>query len=158
MSRDTATRSSTTTVAPGAAPELHYSPESDVLFIDWSHRSEPITCSQSIRLTASAQISPDGRIVGLMLRSLSEISHPRLRSAVASAQKELPRTMTVTLVGPDKVSSDVTVIGDATVRDIASSKYNLFWRTLKRNDDVVPFTAQVQDGDVVTIEDLPERS
>jgi hypothetical protein len=37
------------------------------------------------------------------------------------------------------------------VRDVATSKYHLFWRTLKRNGISVPFTATVMDGDVVTV-------
>ena len=61
--------------------------------------------------------------------------------------------ITVTLIGPDKVQSTVEISKDATVRDVATSKYHLFWRTTKRNGiTVVPFTTTVMDGDTVTIE------
>jgi len=61
--------------------------------------------------------------------------------------------ITVTLIGPDKVLSIAQMSGEATVRDVATSKYHLFWRTTKRNGTtVVPFTTQVLDGDTVTVE------
>ena len=61
--------------------------------------------------------------------------------------------LTVTLVGPDKVRSIVKISDDTTVRDVATSKYHLFWRTTKRNGlSVVPFTTRVEDGDTVTVE------
>jgi len=58
----------------------------------------------------------------------------------------------VILIGPDKVRSTVTISEDATVRDVASFGYDLFWRTLKKNGFRVPFTARVLDGDVVSVE------
>jgi hypothetical protein len=59
----------------------------------------------------------------------------------------------VTLVGPDKVQFNVEISKEATVRDVATSQYHLFWRTTKRNGiSVVPFTTTVVDGDTVTIE------
>jgi len=60
----------------------------------------------------------------------------------------------VTLVGPDKVQSIVEMSEDVTVRDIATSKYHLFWRTTKQNGmSVIPFTARVVDSDTVTVEE-----
>ena len=61
--------------------------------------------------------------------------------------------ITVTLMGPDKVRSIVNMSEDATIRDVATSKYHLFRRTTKRNGiRVVPFTTAVADGDTVTVE------
>jgi hypothetical protein len=61
--------------------------------------------------------------------------------------------ITVTLSGPDKEQSLVEVSEETTVRDVATSKYHLFWRTTKRNGiGVVPFAAEVLDGDTVTVE------
>jgi hypothetical protein len=61
--------------------------------------------------------------------------------------------ITITLIGPDKVQSSVEISKAATVRDVATSKYHLFWRTTKRNEiNVVPFTTRVVDGDTVTVE------
>jgi len=61
--------------------------------------------------------------------------------------------ITVTLTGPDKVQSIVKISEDTTARDVATSKFHLFWRTVKRNGvKVVPFTARVKDGDLVTVE------
>lgn len=61
--------------------------------------------------------------------------------------------ITVTLIGPDKVQSTVQISKDTTVRDVATSRYHLFWRTTKRNGiSVIPFTTEVVDGDTVTIE------
>ena len=61
--------------------------------------------------------------------------------------------ITVTLFGPDKVQSTVEISKDTTVRDVATSKYHLFWRTTKRNGiSVIPFTTTVEGGDTVTVE------
>ena len=61
--------------------------------------------------------------------------------------------LTITLVGPDKVQSIVEISEDTTARDVATSKYHLFWRTVKRNGvKVAPFTTRVVDGDLVTME------
>jgi hypothetical protein len=61
--------------------------------------------------------------------------------------------ISVTLMGPDKVRSIVKISENTTVRDVATSKYHLFWRTTKRNGiSVVPFTARVVDGDTVNVE------
>lgn len=57
--------------------------------------------------------------------------------------------ITVTLIGPDDVRSTVTM----SVRDAATPKYDLFWRTLKKNGSTVPLTTRAVDGDIVTIED-----
>jgi hypothetical protein len=60
--------------------------------------------------------------------------------------------ISVTLIGPDKVRSIVHVSEETTVRDVVTSKYHLFRRTTKRNGiSVVPFTAEVADGDTVTV-------
>ena len=59
----------------------------------------------------------------------------------------------VTLIGPDKVRAIVQTSEETTVRDVATSKYHLFWRTAKRNGiSVVPFTKEVVEGDTVTVE------
>jgi hypothetical protein len=63
--------------------------------------------------------------------------------------------VTVTLVGPDEGRSSVTISDDATVRDVAATKYPLFWRYLRKNGNAVPFTAKVRNGDIVTVEDEP---
>jgi hypothetical protein len=47
--------------------------------------------------------------------------------------------------------STVRISEDATVRDVATSRHHLFWRTLQRNDITVPFTARVGKGDTVTV-------
>lgn len=61
--------------------------------------------------------------------------------------------ITVTLIGPDNVQCVVFMSEETTVRDVATSKYHLFWRTTKRNDiNVVPFTTRVKDGDTVIVE------
>ena len=61
--------------------------------------------------------------------------------------------ITVTLMGPDKVSSIVQISEGTTVRDVATSRYHLFWRTTRRNGvRVDPFTTGVVDGDTVTVE------
>ena len=61
--------------------------------------------------------------------------------------------ITVTLIGPDKTRSIVKIREDTTVRDVATYRYHLFWRTAKRNGiTVVPFTTGVMDGDTVTVE------
>ena len=63
--------------------------------------------------------------------------------------------ITVTLVGPDNVRSTVSLSNDPTVRDVATSKYDLYWRTTNRNGTIVdPFTTKVNDGDTVTIEEM----
>jgi hypothetical protein len=60
--------------------------------------------------------------------------------------------ITVTLIGPDEKRSTVMISEDTTVRDVATSEYHLFWRSIKRNGTIVPFTASVRDGDIVTVE------
>jgi hypothetical protein len=65
--------------------------------------------------------------------------------------------ITVTLIGPDNARSTVSISNDPTVRDVATSKYDLFWQTTKRNGTIVdPFTTKVTDGDPVTIEEMSE--
>ena len=65
--------------------------------------------------------------------------------------------ITVTLIGPDNVRSLVNISNDPTVRDVATSKYDLFWQTTRRNGTIVyPFTTKVNDGDTVTIEEMSE--
>jgi hypothetical protein len=59
----------------------------------------------------------------------------------------------VTLIGPDKARSVVQMSEETTVRDVATYKYYLFRRTTKRNGvSVVPFTTEVVDGDLVSVE------
>ena len=61
--------------------------------------------------------------------------------------------LTITLVGPDEVQSIVKISEETTARDVVTSRYHLFWRTVKRNGvRVVPFTTRVMDGDLVTVE------
>ena len=60
--------------------------------------------------------------------------------------------MNVTLIGPDDVQAVVDISEDATVRDVATYKYHLFWRITKRNEVVVsPFSTRAEQGDTVTI-------
>jgi hypothetical protein len=61
----------------------------------------------------------------------------------------------VTLVGPDNTQSAVTIRGDATVRDVVTTKYDLFGCLVKRNGIYVsPFTTPVIDGDRLTVEEV----
>jgi hypothetical protein len=60
-------------------------------------------------------------------------------------------SITVTMIGPGDARSTVKIHKDVTVRDVATSGYHLFWRTLKRNGTAAPFTARVIDGDTVTV-------
>jgi hypothetical protein len=63
--------------------------------------------------------------------------------------------ITVTLIGPDKVRSVVSISNDTTVRDVVTSKYDLFWQTTRRNGTIVdPFTTKITDGDAVTIKEM----
>lgn len=63
--------------------------------------------------------------------------------------------ITVTLVGPDNIKSVVSIRGDATVRDVVTTKYDLFGCLVKRNGTYVsPFTTPVIDGDRLTVEEL----
>jgi len=57
------------------------------------------------------------------------------------------------LVGPDQAGFHVLIDEDTTVRDVATSKYDLFWRTVKKNGSVVPLTDRVLPGDTVAVED-----
>lgn len=59
----------------------------------------------------------------------------------------------VTLVGPDQVQSTVEISENTTARDVATSKYHLYHRTVKKNGITVDsFTTRVADGDTVTVE------
>ena len=61
--------------------------------------------------------------------------------------------ISVTLTGPDKLTSVVQISPETTVRDVATTRYHLFDRTAKRNGiTVVPFKEEVVDGDTVTVE------
>ena len=63
--------------------------------------------------------------------------------------------ITVTLIGPGNVRSLVSISNDPTVRDVATSKYDLFWQTTKSNGTIVdPFTTKVTDGDTATVEEM----
>jgi hypothetical protein len=57
------------------------------------------------------------------------------------------------LVGPDQFHSHVLISEDTTVRDVATLKYDLFGRTLKKNGSIVPLTERVSPGDTVAVED-----
>jgi hypothetical protein len=59
----------------------------------------------------------------------------------------------VHLIGPDQVHSHVLMSDDTTVRDVATSKYSLLWRTLKKNETIVSYTERVMPGDTVTVSD-----
>lgn len=59
----------------------------------------------------------------------------------------------VHLIGPDQVRSHVLVNEDSTVRDVATEKYGLFGRTLKKNGSIVPLTEKVSPGDTVAVQD-----
>jgi hypothetical protein len=57
--------------------------------------------------------------------------------------------ITVTLIGPNKVRSTVKMSEETTIRDVATSKYHLLWRTVNRKGiSRVPFTSGVADGEV----------
>ena len=61
--------------------------------------------------------------------------------------------MKVILIGPVNKRSVVDPSENATVRDVATYEYHLFWRITRRNNIAVsPFTATVVEGDPVTIE------
>jgi hypothetical protein len=61
--------------------------------------------------------------------------------------------MNITLITPGNVQSVVETSDDATVRDVATFKYHLFWRITKRNGvRVCPFVTKVTEGDTVSIE------
>jgi hypothetical protein len=59
----------------------------------------------------------------------------------------------VHLIGPDEVRSHVLIDEGSTVSDVATSKYDLFSRIVKRNGLAVPLTERVFPGDTVTVED-----
>ena len=63
--------------------------------------------------------------------------------------------ISVHLIGPDEHRSHVLLDDDITVRDVATAKYHLFWRTVKRNGSIVPLTERVLAGDIVCVEDNP---
>ncbi len=75
MKPDSGNRSRNVGPTARVAPELYYCAESDTLFIDLPSSSQPVTYLQPIQLTVAARIAPDGRLVGLMLRSLSQMSN-----------------------------------------------------------------------------------
>jgi len=84
---------------------------------------------------------------------MHELAYAHERFWFSRTAKGETQVITVTLVGPDKVRSTVKISEDTTVRDVATSKYHLFWRTTKKNGtNVVPFTTRVVDGDSVTVE------
>lgn len=61
--------------------------------------------------------------------------------------------ISIHLVGPNQVRYHLLINEDTTVRDVATSKYDLFGRTVKRNGSVVPLTERVLPGDIVAVED-----
>jgi hypothetical protein len=65
--------------------------------------------------------------------------------------------ITITLIGPDKVRSTVSISNDPTVRDVVTSKYDLFWQTTRRNGTIVDsFTTKVTGSDPVAVEQMSE--
>ena len=57
----------------------------------------------------------------------------------------------VFLKGPDGKEKTVTVSPDATVCDVASDGYHLFFCGIRLNGEPVPLTARVKDGDHVEV-------
>jgi putative ubiquitin-RnfH superfamily antitoxin RatB of RatAB toxin-antitoxin module len=57
----------------------------------------------------------------------------------------------VFLKGPDGKQKTVTINEDATVRDVASDGYHLFFCSIRLNSEKVPPTARVHDGDRVEV-------
>jgi putative ubiquitin-RnfH superfamily antitoxin RatB of RatAB toxin-antitoxin module len=57
----------------------------------------------------------------------------------------------VFLKGPDSKQKTVTINEDATVRDVASDGYDLFFCSICLNGEKVPLTARVHDGDRVEV-------
>lgn len=57
----------------------------------------------------------------------------------------------VLLRGPDGKQKTVTTNEDATVRDVASDGYHLFFCSIRLNGEEVPLTARVHDGDRVEV-------
>jgi hypothetical protein len=57
----------------------------------------------------------------------------------------------VFLKGPDGKQETVIVDEDATVRDVATEGYSLFFRNIRLNGEAVPPTARVHDGDRVEV-------
>jgi len=57
----------------------------------------------------------------------------------------------VLLKGPDGKQTTVTTNEDATVRDVASDGYHLFFCSVRLNGERVPLTAPVHDGDRVEV-------
>jgi len=61
------------------------------------------------------------------------------------------RVIKVLLKGPDGKQETVIVNEDATVRDVATEGYNLFFCNIRLNGDSVPPTVRVHDGDRVEV-------
>jgi len=57
----------------------------------------------------------------------------------------------VFLKGPDGKQKTVTINEDATVRDVASDGYHLFFCNIRLNGEKVQLTARVHDGDHVEV-------
>ena len=57
----------------------------------------------------------------------------------------------VLLRGPDGEQKTVTINEDATVRDVASDGYHLFFCSIRLNGEKVSLTARVHDGDRVEV-------
>ena len=66
--------------------------------------------------------------------------------------------ITVTLLGPDNIKSVVSLSGDPTVRDVVTTKYDLFGCLVMRNGIYVsPVTTPVIVGDRLTVEEKQYR-
>jgi (p)ppGpp synthase/HD superfamily hydrolase len=57
----------------------------------------------------------------------------------------------VFLKGPDGKQKTVAINQNATVRDVASDSYHLFFSSIRLNGEPVPLTARAQDGDHVEV-------
>ena len=68
-----------------------------------------------------------------------------MATAVLSLDRSIGRAVRgmlheVLLIGADNVWSAVEISENATVRDVATDKYHLFWRTTKKNGtSVLPY-------------------
>jgi putative ubiquitin-RnfH superfamily antitoxin RatB of RatAB toxin-antitoxin module len=57
----------------------------------------------------------------------------------------------VLLRGPDGKQKTVAINDDATVRDVASDGYHLFFCSIRLNGEKVSLTTRVHDGDRVEV-------
>jgi len=94
------------------------------------------------------------RASGLLGRDiLLKALHPRHESPAHQLRSSHAHKRSLSRTEPSPLP--YTHHEDTTVRDVATSKYDLFWRTVKRNGSVVPLTERVLPGDIVAVEDEP---